>query len=331
MMFQCTDCEKTFERECNLTKHKEKKHPDVTLANPDDTVARALEVENTFIAQAAVNEDGIQFAKDIGTQSDFTQQYLIESAPDFSEDLGLEANSVSMRIAQLGQQLEQVQESIQDTSAEILDDSLSLVTSTQADPSSRQPGDLVPATNIQEIQRQLAENMNDSPSRRQSNFLSSTNPFNMIQMELLIPTPAKESSETRNINENNKFETCTVCKKICRDVCNLQEHLLTNHCGQSPQVLRTLEAMQQQLNTVLANQSTQEKKLNTIETKQNILSANIYLLNVAVTKAGERTTPFPLDGAPASVTQRDPSWAERVGSTEHSRMALVNESTSRIQ
>ena len=87
-MFQCTDCEKTFERDCNLTKHKEKKHPDVTLANPDDTVTRELEVENTFIAQAAVNEDGIQFAKDIGTQSDFTQQYLIESAPDFSEDLG---------------------------------------------------------------------------------------------------------------------------------------------------------------------------------------------------------------------------------------------------
>ena len=144
------------------------------------------------------------------------------------------ANSVSMRIAQLGQQLEQVQESIQDTSAEILDDSLSLVTSTQTDPSSRQPGDLVPATNIQEIQKQLAANTNDSPSRRQSNFLSSTNPFNMIQMELLIPTPAKESSETRNINENDKFETCTVCKKICRDVRNLQEHLLTNHCGQSP-------------------------------------------------------------------------------------------------
>ena len=78
---------------------------------------------------------------------------------------------------------------------------------------------------------------------------------------------------------------------------------------------------------VLANQSIQEKKVNTIETNQNILSSNIFKLKEAVPKAGERTTPFPLDGAPASVTQRAPNWAERVVATDRLGVSSAIEST----
>ena len=57
--------------------------------------------------------------------------------------------------------------------------------------------------------------------------------------------------------------------------------------------------MQQQLNTVLANQSAQEKKVNNIESNLNILSSNLLVVKETVSKDGDRRdTFFPQDGQP---------------------------------
>ena len=70
--------------------------------------------------------------------------------------------------------------------------------------------------------------------------------------------------------------------------------------------------MQQQLNSVLANQSSQEQKVNTIENNLIKLSSNMSELKEEFTKNGERTAPSPLDGTLTSNTQMAPTWAERV-------------------
>ena len=304
-MFQCTDCNKTFERQVDLINHNDKEHPDDTLASHDDTTKRGLDVENTFMAQEALNQDCLEFAGEVGSQNDFTQLYCLESVPEYSDDLGLEANSVSMRIHQLGEQLDKVQDGILDASiVDNLDDSLTLVSSTQADPASRQLFDGPPSANMKELQSQLTGHLNDSPSLRQLNPPSPTNPFSHIQMKLLVPTPARETTRT----QEDKFEKCTVCSQTCRDVHTLQKHILSYHCGQSPELLRSLTVMQQQLITVLANQSAQEKKVNTIESNINSLSSNMLVVKEAIYKNGDSTRSFPLAGS-----SRAPSWAERTG------------------
>ena len=121
---------------------------------------------------------------------------------EFDENIALGSNLVIMG---LSTRLDQLQDNLNPSMTETLETDIPpLVASTQADPSSRQLSDVFPATNIQEIQRHLAANLIDSPSRRQPNSPASTNPFSMIQMQLLVPTPANESSERNQIDSPSR-------------------------------------------------------------------------------------------------------------------------------
>ena len=73
----------------------------------------------------------------------------------------------------------------------------------------------------------------------------------------LIPTPVKipvKLVERNRDTEDDLYstfeeETCTVCKIKVRSVKCLQEHILSKHCNQAPEVLEVLKMHQQLLNT----------------------------------------------------------------------------------
>ena len=109
-----------------------------------------------------------------------------------------------------------------------------LVASIQADPSSRQLCGS-PPTRMQEFQNKLASSVEHSPVSRQAQCT---------------------------------VESCTVCGHKCRDVYSLQEHLLFKHCGQAPDLARTLQALEQKLSSILANQAAQSLQMNRLELTQ---------------------------------------------------------------
>ena len=115
-MFQCPKCEKTYKINNNLEKHKTTHHLDVTLASADNTINNELNVEKTFMAQEGLNDNAVAFFGNISSQNQFTQNFCMPtptSPPGFTEDIGLESNSVSMRLTmELEEQVESAQESI---------------------------------------------------------------------------------------------------------------------------------------------------------------------------------------------------------------------------
>ena len=207
-------------------------HPDTTLTN--DTITNELDTEKTFMAEKAVNLDVIEFIGDIGSQDQFTQDMLSHSGPLFTEDIGHEASSLAMTLTVL---LDQHLDSLNDSVTQE-----TLIQDQTEDPSSGQMNPADP-TNFPE----------------NSTFLSQEAPINfeIIGNQLrnpFVPTPIKKSNkDTMNIIEkSDKFEACTVCNLKYRSVDSLQEHIVTNHCGPSQEMMKILHSMQQQLNSVLA-------------------------------------------------------------------------------
>ena len=117
----------------------------------------------------------------------------------------------------------------------------------------------------------------------------------------LLPTPVKlpvKQKETFTIEDDDVFEdeiyttfggeTCTTCKVKCKTVKDLQEHILAKHCTQSSEVLELMKMQQQLLNTILANQAMQERRVNSIALQQiNVMNVVKELEKVGVEKRME--------------------------------------------
>ena len=100
----------------------------------------------------------------------------------------------------------------------------------------------------------------------------------------LIPTPVKAPGKQATIVDVEADdevyaslvgEKCAVCGKRCTNVQSLQEHIMSNHITQPIQVLEMLQMQKQILNTILANQSTQEKTIENIAHSQTVVITDI--------------------------------------------------------
>ena len=116
-------------------------------------------------------------------------------------------------------------------------------------------------------------------------------------------------------------ETCTVCQVKCKSVSFLQEHILTKHCQQMNGLNELLKMQQQLLNTILANQATQEKSMNEIYTKQICIIGDITDIKKVVVNEHNRRghngiTPPPLlsPNPPVVPLPCPPSYANMTGS-----------------
>ena len=98
----------------------------------------------------------------------------------------------------------------------------------------------------------------------------------------LQPTPAKAkvASIDDSCGDDELYiflggETCTVCDVKCKTVKSLQEHIVKKHCTVSNQMLDLLKMQQQTLNTILANQITQENNMKNIAANQMCVIGDI--------------------------------------------------------
>ena len=127
-----------------------------------------------------------------------------------------------------------------------------LVASTQADPASRQPDHLAPAMDIHQLQLQLTST--ESPS------------------------PANVTPEVQTTRGERRSEPCTVCGFVCISVELLQDHLLSEHCRQNPEITSSLKYLYQQLESVIANQTAQLVQMDRVEKQQ--IGTNLDVIEI---------------------------------------------------
>ena len=148
----------------------------------------------------------------------------------------------------------------------------------------------------------------------------------------LMPTPTrlqarKEANVSLAFEDEEAYislgcETCTLCGQKCNSVKSLQEHIVNKHCNHSSQVLELLKMQQKIMNTILTNQSNQEKVMDKIITTQTCFISDIKELKSAVVSSHCAPRPaappvpaMPAVSAPPPVTWPAPPPAPLVSAT----------------